>query len=93
MNFLHQTYIDNLFADIKELKYERDDFDFGIVNFPLLDGDDLRTTSYVVYISQHIRFARASSHVTDLITLEINCLLRNKQGYEYHKLHKTFSKF
>ena len=51
-------------------------------------------SSYGVYISQLIRFARASSNVSDF-----NCrskaltakLLR--QGYRYHKLLKTFSKF
>ena len=53
-----------------------DDFDFEIVNFPILDGDDPRYTSYGVYISQLIRFARASSHVADL-TLTTNCLPRN----------------
>ena len=31
-----------------------DDFDFDIVNFPLLDGDIPRSTSYCVYISQLI---------------------------------------
>ena len=44
---------------------KRDDFDFDIVNFPFLDGDVLRSTSYGVYISQLIRFARVSSHVVD----------------------------
>ena len=44
---------------------KRDDFDFEIVNFPLLDGDVPRSTSYGVYISQLIRFGRASSYVTD----------------------------
>ena len=39
---------------------KRDDFDFEIVNFPFLDGDVPRSTSYGVYISQLIRFARAS---------------------------------
>ena len=34
---------------------KRDDFD--IVNFPFLDGDVPRSTSYGVYISQLIRFA------------------------------------
>ena len=34
------------------------DSDFDIVNFPFLDGDVPRTTSYGVYISQLIRFAR-----------------------------------
>ena len=40
-------------------------FNFDIVNFPFLDGDAPRRPSYGVYISQLIRFARASTHVTD----------------------------
>ena len=36
--------------------YKQDDFDFDIVNFPLLDGDVPRSTSYGVYISQLIFF-------------------------------------
>ena len=44
---------------------KRDDFDFNIVNFPFLDGDVPRSTSYGVNISQLIRFARVSSHVAD----------------------------
>ena len=47
---------------------KRDDYDFEIVNFPFLDGDVLRSSSYRVYISQLIRFARASSYVTDFNT-------------------------
>ena len=43
---------------------KRDDFNFDIVNFPFLDGDVPRRPSYGVYISQLIRFARASSHVS-----------------------------
>ena len=39
---------------------KRDDFDFDIVNFPFVDGDVPRSTSYGVYISQLIRFARMS---------------------------------
>ena len=68
-----------------------DDFDFEIVNFPFLDGDVPRSTSYGVYISQLIRFARASSYVADFNTR--NKLLTQKllkQGYRYHKLRKTF---
>ena len=70
---------------------KRDDFDFEIVNFPFLDGDVLCSTSYGVYISQLIHFARASSIVADFNTR--NKLLTQKllkQGYRYHKLHKTF---
>ena len=73
---------------------ERDDFDFEIVNFPFLDGDVPRSTSYVIYISQLIRFARASSHVADLNTG--NKLLTQKllkQTYRHHKLCKTFLNF
>ena len=44
---------------------KRNDFDFDIVNFPFLGGDVPRSTSYGVYISQLIRFARVSSHVAD----------------------------
>ena len=70
-------------------------FDFEIyVNFPFLDGDVPRSTSYGVYISQLIGFDRASSHVAYSNTG--NKLLTQKllkQGYRYHKLPKTFSKF
>ena len=49
-----------------------DDFDFEIDNFPFLDGAFPRSTSYGVYISQLIRCASASSHVTDLNTSIVN---------------------
>ena len=69
-------------------------FDFDIVNFPFLDGDVPRSTSYGVYISQLIRFARVSSHVDDFNTR--NKVLTAKlfrQGYRYHKIREAFSKF
>ena len=44
---------------------KRADFDFDIVNFPFLDCDVPRRTSYGVYISQLICFARTSSNVND----------------------------
>ena len=47
-----------------------------------------------IYISQLIQFARASSHVADFNTH--NKLLTQKllkQGHQYHKHRKTFSKF
>ena len=74
---------------------KQDDFNFDIVNFLFLDGDVPQRPSYHgVYISQLIRFARASSHVTDFNNR--NKFLTAKlltQGYRYHKLHKAFSKF
>ena len=50
---------------ISYIYYKRGDFDFEIVNFPFLDGDVPESASYGVYISQLIRFGRASSHVAD----------------------------
>ena len=44
---------------------KRDDFDSDMVNYPHLDGDVPRATSYGVYISQLIRFARTCSSVED----------------------------
>ena len=77
-----------------KLYNKQDDFDFDIVNFSFLYGDVPRSTSYGVYISQLIRFARVSSHVDDFNTR--NKVLTAKllrQGYGYHKIRKAFSKF
>ena len=77
-----------------KIYFKHDDFDFEIVNFPFLEGDVPRSTSYGAYISQLICFARSSSHVADFNTrnkLKTQKLL--KQGYQYHKLRKIFSKF
>ena len=55
------------------------------MNFPFLDGDVPRSTSYGVYISQLIRFSRVSNHVDDFNTRNkvlIAKILR--QGYRYH---------
>ena len=64
------------------------------MNFPFLDGDVPSLTSYGVYISQLIRFARVSSHVDGFTTrnkvLTVKLL---RQGYSYHKLCKAFSRF
>ena len=86
-------YLDDI-LNINNVYFDNMVFDFEIVNFPFLDGDVPRSTSYGVYIFQHIRFVRASSYVTDFNTskkLLTHKLL--KQGYRYHKLRKTFSKF
>ena len=60
------------------------------MNFPFLDGDVPPSTSYGVYISQLIRFARVSSLVDDFNTR--NKVLTAKllrQGYRYHKHRKS----
>ena len=64
------------------------------MNFPFLDGDVPRSTSYGVYISQLIRIARVSSHV-DYFNTHNKVLTAKllRQGYRYHKIRKVLSKF
>ena len=82
---LHLSILDGF---LKTQTYDKlDDFNFGIVNFPFLDGDVPRSASYGVYISQLIRFSRVSSHLDGFNTR--NKVLTAKplrQGYRYHKL-------
>ena len=47
---LHVSILDG--SDKTKIFDKRNDFDFDIVNFPFLDGDVPRWTSYGVYISQ-----------------------------------------
>ena len=62
--------------------------------FQFLDGDVPRRTSYGVYISQFIHFARASSHPSDF-----NCRKKSLMTSSLNraiviiKLRKAFSKF
>ena len=73
---------------------KRDDYHFNIINYPHLDGDVPRATSYGVYISQLIRFARACNSVSDFNSR--NQIITSKllgQGYRFHKLRKAFTKF
>ena len=73
---------------------KRDDFNFEIVNFLFLDGDVPRSPSYGVYISQLIRFARVCSNVDDFNNRNLFLTAKLlKQGYRYHKIRKSFSKF
>ena len=67
---------------------KRNYFDLDIVNFPFLDGDVTRRSSYGV--SQIIRFARAYSRVSDFNsrTKFLTAKLL-KQGNRYHKLRKS----
>lgn len=89
---LHLSIVNNVI--VTKIYDKRDDFTFDIVNYPHLDGDVPRATSYGVYISQLTRFARACSNVSDfnyrnqVITDKLL-----KQGFRYHKLRRTFTKF
>ena len=59
-----------------------------------MDGDVPRSTSYGVYISQLIRFARVCSHVADFNARNKSLTAKLlQQGHRYQKLRKTFSKF
>ena len=81
-------------AELRRHKTNTFDTKAWCLDLELLIDDVARSASYGVYISQLIRFARASSHAADFNTR--NKLLNQKllkQGYWYHKLRKTFSKF
>ena len=73
---------------------KRGDFGFEIVDFPFLDGDVPRSASCGVCVSQLIRFAGASSYVTDFNTR--GGLLTRRllgQGCRCRRLRKAFSGF
>ena len=69
---------------------KRDDFDFDIVFFPFLNGDVPRSTSYGVYISQLIRFARVSSHVVDFNARKKNFANRAIGIINFERLSPNF---
>ena len=83
-------FISNGFVSTK-IYDKRDNFDFVIVIFPFLDCAVPRRSSYGVYISQLIGFARVCSHVEDF-NARNKCSIakRLKQGDRYHKLRKVF---
>ena len=61
---------------------KRDDFNFKIINFPNMCSNIPASPAYGVYISQLIRYARASSNYSDFLKHHLH--LRNRlldQGY------------
>ena len=79
---------------LSKIYQKSDDSDFYVVQFPLLDRDMSRATSYGVYISQLIWFPRVSSHVADFNTrIQFLTAKLLKQVYRYHKLLKRFQTF
>ena len=86
---LHQSISDGFVSS--KIYNKCTEFDFDIVNFPFVDGDVPRTTSYGVYISELIRFARVSSHLVDFNARNRSLTAKLlQQGYRYHKLRKVF---
>ena len=72
---------------------KRDDFNFKILNFPNMWSNIPASPAYGVYISQMIRYARASSNYSDFLKLHLH--LRNRlldQGYKKIRLIRSLKK-
>jgi hypothetical protein len=73
---------------------KRDDFNFKIINFPNMCSNIPASPEYGVYISQLIRYVRASSNYSDILKRHLH--LRNRlldQGYEKIRLIRSLKKF
>ena len=73
---------------------KRDDFNFTIINFPSMCSNVPASPAYGVYISQLIRYARASSNYSDFLKRHLH--LRNRlldQGYKQIRLIRSLKKF
>ena len=73
---------------------KRDDFNFKIINFPNMCSNIPASPAYGAYISQLIRYARASSNYSDFLKRHLH--LRNRlldQGYEKIRLIRSLKKF
>ena len=73
---------------------KRDDFNFKIINFPNMCSNIPASPAYGVYISQLIRYARASSNYSDFLKRHLH--LRNRlldQGYKKIRLIRSLKKF
>jgi hypothetical protein len=73
---------------------KRDDFNFKIINFPNMCSNISASPEYGVYISQLIRYARASSNYSDILKRHFH--LRNRlldQGYKKIRLIRSLKKF
>ena len=96
----HSSFLDQLLEIDKDSRLrvkiydKRDDFNFDIVNFPFLCGNIPQSPSYGVYISQLIRYARASTLYDDFLSR--SCRLTSKlmgHGYERFRLISAFKFF
>ena len=90
-NYLDLTFIIESNNQLYTKLHDKcDDFDFHIVNFPLLSSHILSSPSYGVYISQLIRYARCCSYYDDFgyrHKLLVDRLL--SQGYERKRLRNS----
>ena len=71
---------------------KRDDFNFGIINVPFLDGNYSRFPSCGAYISQLIHLTTIYYNVSDFNNMKYMTANLLKQGNQNHKLRQAFSK-
>ena len=93
-DYVDLTFIINSGGKLSTRLYDkRDDFDFQIVNFPLLSNNLPSGPSYGVYISKLIRYARCCSHYDDF-RYRHKCLVDRllSHGYITLRLEKSFKK-
>jgi hypothetical protein len=95
-SYLMDLYLE--FDDIGQLSTKiydkRDDFNFKIINFSNMCSNIPASPAYGVYISQLIRYAKASSNYSDF--LKRHLYLRNRlldQGYKKIRLIRSLKKF
>ena len=82
------TYTSNLTTVVKSV------LKFKIINFPNMSSNIPASPAYGVYISQLIRYARASSNYSDFLKRHLH--LRNRlldQGYKKIRLIRSLKKF
>ena len=73
---------------------KRDDFNFPIVNFPFMSSNMPESPAYGIFISQLVRYARASSLYDDfLLRSRLLTIKLLKKGYSRNRLIATFRKF
>ena len=91
---LYPEFDDSGKISTKKSDDKRDDFNFKIINFPNMCSNIPASPSYGVYISQLIRYARASSNYSDFLKRHLH--LRNRlldQGYKKIRLIRSLKKF
>ena len=73
---------------------KRDSFHFPIVNFPILNGNMPKKSSYGVFVGEVVRYARACSYFEDfkLRTLSLVSKLK-KQGFIPRLLKRSWLRF
>ena len=88
------TYSSNLTTVVNSVLTFMTSVNFKIINFPNMCSNIPASPAYGVYISQLIRYARASSNYSDFLKRHLH--LRNRlldQGYKKIRLIRSLKKF